>query len=311
MHYLFALFIGLITQTNMALALDYDDLWERASEFDRKKLSLSGIVSDAKFHNNGINSFWTFKLSKTTDVKRYIYVTVYQAHQDTILDNANYIENEIIDLEGEFRANYEEIESSKKIGDLYVNKENFSKLRIEYTNNKRATGYVTGLKNEKTILTSISDIAVDYIESDEAKLVVIQGHIHKIDYVQDQSGNEYWAIILRDYLLESEKIKRPTQKFITIKYYQIIGGIRYADINNLDELLKINQKINLIGRYIFKEKDATDYELAFIEPNFIDHTGQYNDYFIRKDQRLKAKNRGTITNANNDLKINNQRISTN
>lgn len=297
------LIICLILSSNLlAQELSYENLEKNSIQYDRKILNLSGIVREAKLHKSTNDSFWELKISQSSETPKYIKTIVYKSFKDEVLDEREFVSGEIFDFEGEFRSNIE-IAASKKIGDLYVNKKAHSQSRVDYINEIKSNGYVSRVNAKKASLVSLSDMSIDFIESTD-QIIQNQGIIDQIKYQTDQSGNEYWEITLRDF--EVKEGRKMSSIRSVLRYHQVIQGKRYSDMP-LDEILRVGQKLNITGQYQYVDK--MDYgPVGIINLNFVNEDGKYFDYFINKGNDLKKINKGKITNANNDQKIQDSRI---
>jgi hypothetical protein len=294
MKLFFYLLMLLQAQHLLAQDVDYDLLANRSNEFDRKILNLSGIISDSnKISKEGLE-YWTFKLSQTSEVQKYIQVTLYQKIGDTVIENKEYVSGEIIDLEGEFRSNYE-ITDSKKMGDLYVNMKVYNQSRMEMVKAKQAQSYFQTNKEETVPWATLADMASDFTENSNS-IIKVAGVVKSVKYVNDKQGNEYWEIELKDHF-ESEKIKSSSPYSMVIKYHLIINGTRVAEIN-LDQFIQVEKLEKFTGKYLYKEKIPG--VIGEVELNYLKEDGSYQDYFILKDYSKKSLNQGLVTNSNND-----------
>ena len=287
-------YICLVGHLVHAQDVDYDLLAKENNLFDRKTLNLSGIISDTKKIKKDHVEFWSFKLSQSSEVQNYIQVTLYQQIGDVVLNSKEYTNGEIIDLEGEFRSNYE-IVDSKKMGDLYVNMKEFNQKRMDLIKQSQSQSYLKSYKNDVLPWATIADIASDYIES-ENMMIKVSGVVKNIQYIDDKQGNEYWQIEIKDHY-SNEKVQRISPYSMTVKYHLVIGGTPVAQIN-LDEHIKLEQKIEFTGKYLFMEKNAGI--IGGIDLNFLKGDGSYHDFYIKKDLSKKNLNKGLVTNSNND-----------
>jgi hypothetical protein len=282
------------------ISFDYKSLQKRPYEFERKKLKLSGIVTDLKAQELKNNlKYLTFKLSKTSNVKQYLQVYYFTQFGDRSFPVATIKNNQILQLEGEFRQNYE-ISKSKLLGSLYINKNAFDKLRAFDVNKKRSESYIIPEKNNAT-LSTVYEMGLDYTGADTAPIVKVQGYITNIQYKEEKNGDAYWEIHIKDHM---KKDSRSWADYTTIvRYYIFLRGNRYADIN-IDDFFTEDQRISFKGRYIYKEKAEVNPIVSTIEMNYLDQANQYQDHFVTTFIKAKRKAVAIISNANNDTDIN-------
>ncbi len=288
--FIFLSHIGFVS----AQEVDYDSLASRGLDFDRKTLNLSGIISDSKKITKDGLDYWSFKLSQTSDVQKYIQIILYQKIGETEIEKKEYINGEIIDLIGEFRNNYE-ITDSKKMGDLYVNMKPYNQYRMEIIKNNLAQSYFQKNSEDPIPWATLADMASDFTENGNV-VIKVAGIVKSIKYIDDKKGNEYWEIEIKDHL-ENEKIKTPSPYSMMIKYHLVINGNRVAEID-LDRYIKIEKYQQFTGKYLYKEKNPG--VIGEIELNYLKEDGSYQDYYVHKDISKKSLNLGLVTNANND-----------
>jgi hypothetical protein len=276
--------------------LSYDLIKKQSVMFDRKILNISGIVSELKVGKGKNNlKYFDFKLSKTSKVDRYIHVFYYQHYDEEELTSDKVKNGQIINLEGEFRRNYE-IAYTKKIGDLYINLADFNKARIAKLEDDVSEGINN--KNDKIKKVSVFDFSTDFFEPESSPVIQLTGYIKSLEYVDEKNGNTFWEIKAKDHL--TADTKKWSNYYVTLRYYLTINGKRYADLN-FEDIFQVGDKINFTGRYNFIDKSEISPHVASIDINYVNQTTlKYKDHFVGKFNILKRAAVAIVSNANSN-----------
>lgn len=281
------------------LAFDYSILKKAPEQFDRNKLKLSGIITELEEHTRKDNlKYFKFKLSKTSAAKQYLQAYYFVNYANQPFPHPELKEKQVLQVEGEFRRNYE-LSDTKKLGDLYINKTAFEKLRAANINQQKSSNYIIQEDVNKTFST-IYEMGLDYTGNQKPPIVNVQGYITSVQYKEEQNGDAYWIMGLKDHLKSDAKGWSDTS--IYVKYYVFLRGTRFADIN-MDDFFVEDQKVTFRGRYIHKPKVEVNKLVGTIEMNYLDENQEYQDFFVGFFKKDERKNVAVISSANNDQQI--------
>lgn len=282
------------------LSFDYSTLKEQPDLFDRKKLTLSGVVSDFQTHTLKDNLiYYQFKLSKSSNIDQYLNVYYFINYQDKEFPHPEVQNNKILQVQGEFRRTYENFDA-KNLGDLYINKSAFEKLRLQNSIQLRSQNFI----REDSINNSnatIYEMGIDYIGNTKIPVINVTGYIDKINYKEEPSGDVYWELMLKDHKKKDDK--GSSNVIVIARYYVFLRGKRYADIN-MDDFFFEDQKVKFKGRYLFKDKQEINPIVGAIEMNYLDDKDEYKDHFAKTFIPARESEVAMISNANNDTEIN-------
>ena len=286
---------NLQAQEEELIELNYKTLKKEPQLFERQKIKLSGIVTNIENIKLKDNlEVIKFKLSKTSEVNEYFQVYFYKKYLGYNLPPLDIITNKILEVEGEFRKGYE-LSATKRLGDIYVNVDPYNKMRKTQLAAIRSNGYIAGIKN-KVVEATIPNMAIDFFESDQAPIIKIEGYVIDVQYVDEQNGNIYYNIYLRDYLSPEEK--KSARYLITARYYLRIRGQEVADIN-MEDFFQKDQRTFFTGQYQFIEKSETTKMVGIVNINYFDEKQEYKDHFVHKFNLRKKKAVAQVSNANN------------
>lgn len=281
------------------LAFDYSILKKAPEQFDRNKLKLSGIITELEEINRKDNlKYYKFKLSKTSAAKQYLQVYYFVHYGNRPFPHPELKERQVLQVEGEFRRNYE-LSDTKKLGDLYINKTAFEKLRANNINQLRASNYIIQESPNRTFST-IYEMGLDFTGNQSPPIVNVQGFITSVEYKEEPNGDAYWIMGLKDHLKSDSKGWSDTS--ILVKYYVFLRGTRFADIN-MDDFFIEDQKVTFRGRYIHKPKTEINKLVGTIEMNYLDENQEYQDFFVGFFKEDERKNVAVISSANNDDQV--------
>lgn len=304
MNFLLLLFLSFAATAQYIeeeVTFDYSTLRKSPMEFDRKKLKLSGIITDLKTKRLDNNlEYYEFKLSKTSKAEEYLLVTYYTKYGESVFSEEELKEKQIINLEGEYRSGFEQSDT-KNLGNLYIFKDEFEKARTAGIIAKKAESFIYEEPNKNSTITTIYDMAADFTGSPAMPITQVQGFVSKVNYKEEQNGDVYWDIELKDH--PKAHARGWSDISAVVRYYIYLRGRRFADIN-MDDFFVEDQKVAFKGRYIHQEKAEVNKLVGTIEMNYLDENGKYNDFFVGTFKRNEKKNIAIVSSANNDNEIN-------
>lgn len=303
MKFLILIFLSLSVNAQFIeeeITFDYSTLKKSPMEFDRKKLKLSGIITDLEVKRLDNNlEYYEFKLSKTSKADEYLQVTYYTKFGELVFSEEELKEKQIINLEGEYRSGFEQSDT-KNLGNLYIFKDEFEKARTANIVAKKAESFIYQ-DSKKTDFTTIYDMAIDFTGSPSMPITYVQGYVSKVNYKEEQNGDIFWDIELKDH--PKAHAKGWSDLSVTVRYYLFLRGRRFADIN-MDDFFVEDQQVTFKGRYLHQEKAEVNKLVGTLEMNYLDEKGKYKDFFVGTFKRNERKNVAIVSSANNDTEIN-------